>query len=166
MQYRPQSDGPENDAAVDPPPGEPNVFDTLDDDDDDDNTGPATADAAVSTSPPSTAFSAEEWRAASIILSQLPACTKSVNLDVELEGSETDVETHLSDLPKWEEIDRSLAKLPKLELVSIRRVKEHSPFFLQWTKKEHDLLLKKLPTLRERKLLQLHWYVFQYSWKL
>ena len=114
-----------------------------------------TAGATPSFSP----YTVEEWRVPSTILSQLPPSIKCVNLDVELEGTEQDVEAHIRDRPKWAEIDRALADLPNLERVAIRRVVEQPPFYAQWTKREHDILLEKLPLIREKKLLQLHWCV-------
>lgn len=159
MQYRPQTDGLDSDAPVE------NQLEYITDDHDNGHDANAPADGpadtpAVSTpsaTPAPTIFTAEEWRAPRTILSQLPSCMKSVSLDVELEGPPESVAAHLRDVPDWAAIDAALARLPSLERVSVRRLKEHAPFFVQWTKAEHDLLLEKLPVLRERKVLHLHW---------
>ncbi|KIP09923.1 hypothetical protein PHLGIDRAFT_18456 [Phlebiopsis gigantea 11061_1 CR5-6] len=51
----------------------------------------------------------------------------------------------------------ALLKLPQLEKVSIRKVKERYPFVVQWTKGQHDLITAKLPALRDKRVLCLHW---------
>lgn len=124
---------------------------------------PATAGSAtqVESAPPKpTLFTIEEWRALLVILSQLPASTKTVSLDIELEGTNDAVYAHLRAQPNWQQLDSILAKLPALERVAIRRVKEDHPYIAHWTKAQHDLIIRKLPSLREKKVLSLqYWYV-------
>jgi hypothetical protein len=153
MQYRPTLDGLDTEVPIE------TQLDQYNNHDAENPQAPAELQPASTTSIPASpvAFTPEEWRASLVILSQLPTCTKFVNLGVELEGTDAVIEEHLSNIPNWAEIDCALAKLSSLERVAIHRMKEHAPFFAQWTKAQHDLLLRQLPTLRERKLLQLHW---------
>lgn len=120
---------------------------------------PAASAPAAQTRPVPDPFTAEEWRAPSVIFSQLPPSTKMVSLDIELEGTPEAVRTSLENGPAWKELERALLQLPSLEKVFIRRVKEKYPFVALWTKAQHELILRKLPALQERKLLLLHWYV-------
>lgn len=125
---------------------------------------PATADEGTQTDTasavtPLAMFTEQEWRGPAIILSHLPPTVKSVCLDVELDGTEEAVRTHLRDVPDWSAIEDALLKLPSLERVSIRRVSENPPFMLPWSKAQHDTILRRLPALREKRLLTLHWYV-------
>ncbi|GJE86424.1 hypothetical protein PsYK624_025040 [Phanerochaete sordida] len=102
-------------------------------------------------------FTLEEWRAPLAILSQLPTNTKSVSLNVELEGTNDAIYTHLREKVDWQQLDSILAKLPALESFSLRRVKEQLPYTAPWTKAQHDLIIRKLPSLRERQVLGCRW---------
>lgn len=112
------------------------------------------AGSAISKATP---FTDEEWRVPLVVLSRLPASTKTVMLDVELEGTNDAVYAHLQGVSVWQQLDKVLAKLPALEKFSIRRVKEQRA--AQWTKAQHDLIVRELPSLRRKKVLGCHWYV-------
>lgn len=104
------------------------------------------------------AFNVEEWRAPLVIISQLPASTKSIFLDVELDGPNDMVYSHLRAFPDWQKLDNILTQLPALERFSLRRIKEQEPYTTSWTKAQHDLIARKLPLLREKKLLVCQWH--------
>lgn len=102
-------------------------------------------------------FNKEEWKAPVSVLSKLPHTVKTISLDIELEGTAQAVEKDLAEGLPWRELEEALLKLPKLEKVSIRRVKERFPFFVQWATGQHDLIMRELPALRDKKMLNLHW---------